>query len=76
LRSARITQESLDTVVLEIMGNLDDESRAAIAGRLRTAMEKPDLKVVFEEVDEIKPDPRIPPGRCGLSSARRERRWE
>jgi hypothetical protein len=44
-------------VVLEIMGNLDDESRAPIAGRLRTTMENPDLKVVFEEVDEIKPDP-------------------
>ena len=55
--SARITQESLGRVVLEIIGNPDDESRAAIAGRLRTKMGNPDLKVVFEKVDEIKPDP-------------------
>ena len=44
-------------MVLEIIGNPDDESRAAIAGRLRTKMGNPDLKVVFEKVDEIKPDP-------------------
>jgi phenylacetate-CoA ligase len=57
VRGCRIIQESLDRVVLEIMGNLNDESRATITEKMRTTMENPDLNVVFEEVDEIRPDP-------------------
>jgi phenylacetate-CoA ligase len=57
VRGYRITQESLDRVAIQAIGDLDEETRSTITEKMRATLENPDLEVLFEEVDELRPDP-------------------